>query len=136
MRSSLKAGAERLERLTVDRARTIGFLGEDRRVYSTPAMVSDIEYACYRLAREHLEAEESSLGVHVSVDHLGPTPLGAVITVRVRVSALEGRKITFDAEVSDAAETVGRGRHVRFVIDMARHQARLKAKIDALRSSG
>ena len=86
MAVSLKTGAERLERLTVDRARTIGFLGEDRRVYSTPAMVSDIEYACYRLIREHLQPDESSLGIHVSVDHLGPTPLGAEVTIRVRVS--------------------------------------------------
>jgi fluoroacetyl-CoA thioesterase len=134
MRSSLTIGAERLEHLTVDRARTIAFLGEDRRVYSTPAMVSDIEYACYRLIESHLDPGESSLGIHVAVDHLGPTPLGAEVRVRVRVSELEGRKVKLDAEVFDAAEIVGRGRHVRFVIDVARHETRLKAKIDALRS--
>lgn len=121
-----------MERLTVDRDRTIAFLGEDRRVYSTPAMVSDIEYACYRLINEHLEPSESSLGVHVSVDHLGPTPMGAEVTVRARVAAVEGKKVTFEAEVSDAAELVGRGQHVRFVIDVERHEKRLKAKTDAL----
>ncbi len=119
-------------RLTVDRDRTIAFLGEDRRVYSTPAMVSDIEYACYRLINEHLEPSESSLGIHVSVDHLGPTPMGAEVTVRARVAAVEGKKVTFEAEVSDAAELVGRGQHVRFVIDVERHEKRLKAKTDAL----
>ncbi len=121
-----------MERLTVDRDRTIAFLGEDRRVYSTPAMVSDIEYACYRLINEHLEPSESSLGIHVSVDHLGPTPMGAEVTVRARVAAVEGKKVTFEAEVSDAAELVGRGQHVRFVIDVERHEKRLKAKTDAL----
>ncbi|HSS63532.1 MAG TPA: hotdog domain-containing protein [Gammaproteobacteria bacterium] len=132
MRSSLKTGLERFERITVDRDRTIAFLGEERRIYSTPAMVSDIEYACYRLIEEHLEPGESSLGVHISVDHLGPTPLGAEIDVRVRVDALEGRKITLGAEVSDAAEPVGRGQHVRFVIDVERHEKRLNGKIEAL----
>jgi len=136
MHSSLKAGVERSERITVERERTIAFLGEDKRVYSTPAMVSDVEYACYRLIEAHLEPGESSLGIHVAVDHLGPTPLGAEVTVRVRVSAIEERKVTLEAEVSDAAEIVGRGRHVRFVIDVARHEKRLKAKIDALRSNG
>lgn len=132
MKSSLRKGAERRERVVVDRERTIAFLGDAKRVYSTPAMVSDIEYAGYRLIQEHLDAGESSLGVHVSVDHLGPTPLGAEVTVTVRVSAVEGRKVSLDAEVNDAAERVGRGRHVRFIIDVARHEKRLKAKADAL----
>ena len=132
MKPGLRIGVERRERVIVDRERTIGFLGDAKRVYSTPAMVSDIEYACYRLIQEHLDAGESSLGVHVSVDHLGPTPLGAEVTVTVRVSAVEGRKVSLDAEVNDAAEQVGRGRHVRFVIDLARHEKRLKAKADAL----
>jgi predicted thioesterase len=123
---------ERRERITVDQGRTITFLGEEMRVYSTPAMVSDIEYACYRLIEEHLDPGESSLGIHVSVDHLGPTPLGAEVTVMVRVSQLEGRKVTLDAEVSDAAELVGRGRHLRFVIDVERHEKRLRAKIELL----
>ncbi|MDH3315293.1 MAG: LysR family transcriptional regulator [Gammaproteobacteria bacterium] len=132
MQPSLKTGVERSERVSVDRQRAIDFLGEANRVYSTPAMVSDIEYACYRLIEAHLEPGESSLGVHVSVDHLGPTPLGAEVTVRVRVSAIDGRKVTLDAEVSDDVEIVGRGRHVRYIIDLARHEKRLKAKIETL----
>lgn len=132
MKPDLRMGVERFERVVVDQERTIGFLGDAKRVYSTPAMVSDIEYACYRLIQEHLDAGESSLGVHVSVDHLGPTPLGAEVTVTVRVSAVEGRKVSLDAEVNDAAEQVGRGRHVRFIVDLARHEKRLKAKADAL----
>lgn len=133
MKPSLNKGLQRCERVVVDRDRTIAFLGDARRVYSTPAMVSDIEYACYRLIQEHLDTGESSLGVHVSVDHLGPTPLGAEVTVTVRVSAVEGPKVSLEAEVNDAAERVGRGRHVRFVIDVARHEKRLKAKADALK---
>lgn len=133
MRSSLKSGVERVEQQSIDRERTIAFLGEHKRVYSTPAMVSDIEYACYRLIAEHLDPSESSLGVHISVDHLGPTPLGAEVAVRVWVSELEGRKVSLGAEVSDAAELVGRGRHIRFVIDLARHERRLEAKVEALK---
>lgn len=132
MRSSLRTGIARVESLTVDRDRTIAFLGEERRVYSTPAMVSDIEYACYRLIEEHLEPGESSLGVHVSLDHSGPTPLGAELTVRVQVTNVEGKRVSFDAEVSDAAGRVGQGQHVRFVIDVQRHEKRLKAKAEAL----
>jgi predicted thioesterase len=34
--------------------------------------------------------------------------------------------------VRDAVEVVGRGRHVRFVIDVERHRKRLEAKLQEL----
>ena len=43
MKDSLRPGVTRVERITVDRDRTIGFMGEDARVYATPRLVSDIE---------------------------------------------------------------------------------------------
>ena len=61
---------------------------------------------------------------------IGPTPevmrtLGNKVAAR-RVA--EGRKITLEAEVRDALDVVGRGRHVRFVIDVERHGGRLAEK--------
>lgn len=126
MSRKLKRGVERRERVRVDRDRTIAFLGEAMRVYSTPAMVSDIEYACYRLIQAHLGPTESSLGVQVSVDHLNASPLGAEVEVAVEVSAVKRRKVYLKASVHDADRCVGRGRHVRLVIDVARHRARLE----------
>ncbi|MDX1512796.1 MAG: hotdog domain-containing protein [Gammaproteobacteria bacterium] len=132
MKASLRAGVERVEEITVDEARTIAFLGEDMRVYSTPSMVNDAEYACYRLIQEHLHEGESSVGIHVSMDHLGATPLGERVTVRVQVDEVDGRKVSLNCEVHDAAECVGRGRHLRFVIDIDRHAARLAEKVARL----
>jgi predicted thioesterase len=125
MKSTLKPGVERIEEITVDESRVIEFLGRDMRLYSTPDMVNDIEYACYRLIQSHLDDAESSLGIHVAVDHLGPTPLGETVKVRVRVDAIEDRKVFLNCEVHDAVACVGQGRHVRFVIDIARHARRL-----------
>ncbi len=132
MKATLKVGVERIEEIHVDEDRTIAFLGADMRVYSTPSMVNDVEYACYRLIQSHLDPGESSVGVHVAVDHLGPTPLGEAITVRVTVAEVDGRKVSLNCEVHDAAECVGRGCHVRFIIDVARHAERLAKKAAAL----
>ena len=46
MKESLQPGLETTQRITVDTDRTIGFMGEDFRVYSTPSMVLDIERTC------------------------------------------------------------------------------------------
>ncbi|HXV61974.1 MAG TPA: hotdog domain-containing protein [Vicinamibacteria bacterium] len=136
MKPTLAPGITRHERIPVDRDRTISFLGEDLRLYSTPSMVRDIEYTALRLIQEHLDEGESSVGVHIEVDHLAATPLGQEVVVEVAVVAVEGRKISLEATVRDAVEEVGRGRHVRFVIDVARHAKRLREKLAKFGEAG
>lgn len=128
MKDSLTQGVTRTETVPVDRDRTIDFLGEQMRVYSTPSMVNDTEYACFRLLQEHLDDGESSVGIHVQMDHTGATPLGQDVRIYVTVDSVEGRKVTFSAEVRDAVEMVGRGKHVRYIIDIERHAERLADK--------
>ena len=132
MRSTLEPGTSRTERITIDRDRTIGFLGEEMRLYSTPSMVRDVEYTCLRLIEDHLDEGESSVGIHVAIDHLAATPLGQWVEVEVTVSEVDGRKVTLLANVHDAVEQVGRGRHVRFVIDVEKHRTRLQKKLSQL----
>jgi predicted thioesterase len=91
-------------------------------------MVSDIEYACRDLLFEHCSAGEDSVGIYVEVEHLAATPLGCWVEVTVSVAAIEGRKVSFEAEVRDALEPVGKGHHTRFVVDIAKTYERLKAK--------
>ncbi len=136
MKDTLEAGLSTTRRIEVGPDRTIGFLGEALRIYSTPAMVSDIEYTCLDLIQAHLEEGESSVGMRIEADHLGATPLGQWVDVTVTVSAVDGRKVTLSAEVRDALECVGRGVHQRFVIDVARHAARLREKLDRFAESG
>jgi len=44
------------------------------------------------------------------------------------VVAVEGRKITFEVAAKDEIDEIGRGTHTRFVVDVAKTIARLKAK--------
>ena len=46
MKPGLRPGISKVKRLIVDRGRTIGFMGEEGRVYSTPNFGRDIEHAC------------------------------------------------------------------------------------------
>jgi len=128
MQASLKPGVAASERIRVERDRCITFMGEAMQVYSTPSMVSDVEYACLRLIQRHLDEDESSVGTRVQVDHLAPTPMGCEVTIDITVSAVEGRKVTMDACVHDALDLVGRGVHVRHVVDVARQARRVEEK--------
>lgn len=128
MKPSLKAGLAAEKQVVVDESRCIGFMGKEGMVYATPRMVSDVEYACRDFLLEHLDAGEDSVGAHVSIDHLAATPLGLSVTVSIRIAELDRRKVTFEFSVRDPVEEVGRGKHVRFVVDTAKTRERLAAK--------
>jgi fluoroacetyl-CoA thioesterase len=128
MKTSLTPGTSLKRRIEIDRDRTIDFMGDELRVYSTPSMVSDMEYTCRDLIMDHAEDDEDSVGTHVSVDHLAPTLLGMWVDVTATVTAVEGSRISFDVEVRDAIEPVGHGQHVRFMINKEKQAGRLRKK--------
>src|SRR5262245_4910641 len=106
MKSSLRPGATRVSRITVGRDRTIGFMGEEARTYGTPSMILDIEHTCRDLINEHADAGEDSVGMEVAVKHLAPTLMGMTVEIAVRVAAVDGRKVLFEATVKDQLDTV------------------------------
>ena len=128
MKATLAPGLSTTKELLVDEARCIGFMGKEGMVYATPRMVSDVEYACRDFLLQHLDAGEDSVGAHVAIDHLAATPLGLKVTVAAKIVEVDRRKVTFEFTVHDPVEQVGRGRHVRFVVETAKTRERLAAK--------
>jgi predicted thioesterase len=134
MKPSLLPGVSLTKHITVDRDRTISFMGEDARVYATPRLINDIEMTCRDLILQHAEAGEDSVGMEVALKHLAPTLAGSTVEIAVRVATVEGRKITFEVSARDELDTVSSGTHSRFVVDVARTKERLKAKAAKLAS--
>jgi fluoroacetyl-CoA thioesterase len=128
VKPSLKAGLVSVKSVEVDESRCIGFMGREAAVYATPRMVSDVEYACREFLLAHLDPGEDSVGAHVSIDHLAPTPMGLSVSIELRVVEVDRRKVVFEFSVKDPVEEAGRGRHVRFVVETAKTRARLAAK--------
>lgn len=129
MKDSLQTGLETTARITIDTDRTIGFMGEELRVYATPSMVLDIERTCKDLLQEHIDDGENSVGARVEIDHLGATLAGMWVDVHATIVEIDRRRVTFDVEVHDeAGDHVGQCRHTRFVVDLAKQKERLDAK--------
>lgn len=128
MKETLRPGLSKTRRIEVDKDRTIGFMGEEGRVYGTPYMVMDIEQTCRQLVLEHADPGEDSVGTEVAIKHLAPTLLGMAAEITVTVSAVDGRRLAFDVSVRDELDQVCTGTHGRFVVDKAKQFERLKAK--------
>jgi fluoroacetyl-CoA thioesterase len=133
---SLRPGLSRVNRIEVDRDRTIGFMGEEGRVYGTPYLVRDIEMTCRELILEHADAGEDSVGTDVSIKHLAPTLLGMKVEIAVTVNLVEGRRVVFDISAKDGVEQICTGTHGRFVVDTNKTVQRLKAKAAKLAGAG
>lgn len=128
MKADLRPGVSRTNAVTVDRDRSIGFMGEEGRVYGTPYLVRDIEQTCRELLLEHGDAGEDSVGTDIAIKHVAPTLLGMSVEITVTVSAVEGRKVSFDVSAKDEIEPICSGTHGRFVVDVGKTIERLKAK--------
>jgi fluoroacetyl-CoA thioesterase len=128
MKASLRSGVSLSHRVAVDRERTIGFMGEDGRVYGTPYLVRDIEHTCRDLLLAHGDPGEDSVGMELAVKHLAPTLLGMTAEITVTVTTVEGRKVSFEVSAKDDLEQICTGSHIRFVVDVGKTIERLKAK--------
>lgn len=128
MKQSLVAGLSTTRTFTVDRERTIDFMGEAARVYATPMLVRDVEIACRDFLLDHLDPGENSVGTRVELDHIAPTLLGMTVRIEASVTEVKGRSVTFEVTGSDGIDTICRGRHTRYVVDVKQTEQRLAAK--------
>lgn len=131
--SSIDKGVNLERTITVGEDRVITFMGDDLRVYETPSMIADIEYACRDLLFENLPSGWDSVGVVVDVRHLAATPMGKKVIVKVTIEEISGRRVRFQCEVRDSVEIVGDGIHERFIVDIDKLRARVVAKKKRMR---
>jgi len=100
------------------------------KVLATPAMIALIEETAWRSVAQYLEPGQATVGTHLDINHLAPTPIGAEICCETVLTAVEGRKLTFEANVFDEHGLIGNGKHERFVINADKFQLKANAKIN------
>ena len=97
-------------------------------VYSTPALVGLMEASAVKALEGQLEAGKTTVGGHIDVHHMAATPVGMTIRARAELTAIEGRKLTFQVEAWDDVEKIGEALHERFLVDTEKFVARVQAK--------
>ena len=107
----------------------ISILGlEAARVLGTPILIMLIEMTARNSLKPLLEDGFDSVGSHVSIRHLAPTPIGMQVRIRTEVTEVDGRRVCFRVEAHDQKEKIAEGTHERAIINIARFAGRLLAK--------
>ena len=102
------------------------------RVLATGFMVGLFEWACIRFINPYIDwPREQSVGIDVKLSHIAATPPGLTVTVNGKLEAVEGRKLVFSIKAHDGIDTISEGTHDRFIIDAAKFNDKMEAKIDS-----
>jgi len=122
LKEGLEPGVSSELTITTTPKMGITHLGPDApSMFSTPAMIQLIEGTCLGLMSKYFEPGEQSVGYHVDVYHLAPTPVGKKVTANATLKKVDGRKYTFDVEcTSEDGVKIGEGVHERAVVDIRR----------------
>ena len=97
-------------------------------VLATGYMVGLMEWACIEQLTPYYEDGEGSLGTHVDVSHLAPTPPGLTVVVDTEVTQIDGKFIWFNVRAHDGVDLIGQGRHQRAIVRWNKFTPRAMAK--------
>ena len=97
----------------------------DMEVFATPAMVALMENAAMNAVASALPQGSTTVGAEMNTTHIKPSAIGATIQATATLTAVDGRKLVFAVEARDEVGTIGKGTHVRFIVDKERFLAKL-----------
>ena len=126
----LKIGAEATVQLTVSTADTALSMGSGTlEVLATPAVVALMEQAACKVLEHSAEPGTTTVGTHISIEHLSASPVGASVTAKAVLTQAEGRKYCFDIEAYDNAGLIAKGKHERFLVKSGRFMEKTNHKV-------
>jgi fluoroacetyl-CoA thioesterase len=136
MKPSLQPGIEHTFTFRVSKSKTVPALypeapefQEMPEVFGTGFMVGFLEWACIKAINPHLDwPEEQTVGTHINVSHAAATPADFDVTARVKLTGVEGRRLTFEVEASDGIDLISKGTVERFIINRAKFVEKVNQK--------
>ena len=97
-------------------------------VLSTPRVLALVERATVEALEGALEEGATTVGSKVELGHLLATPVGASVEVSATLERVDGRRLEFAVEVTDAGRVAARGRITRVLVDLERFLAGVAAR--------
>lgn len=95
-------------------------------VLATPAMIALMENAAMMAVADVLPEGCVTVGSAVNVEHIRPTGVGTSVSATAHLVAVDGRKLTFEVVAVDVGGTIGKGTHVRYIVDSAKFMAKIQ----------
>lgn len=118
MEFNFKEGTSIVKNLKVTENETAIKMGSgDLEVYATPAMIALMENAAKTLVISELPEGYTTVGIEMNVQHIKSSPVGANITCKATLIKVDRKKLFFDVEATDDTGTIGKGSHIRYVVN-------------------
>ncbi|WP_315065812.1 thioesterase family protein [uncultured Clostridium sp.] len=118
MELNLKEGTSIIKHLKVTKNETAITMGSgDLEVYATPAMITLMENAAKSIVSPELPAGFTTVGIEMNVKHIKSSPIGANIKCKAILTKIDNKKLFFDVEASDDQGIIGKGSHIRYIIN-------------------
>jgi len=129
VKAALQIGAVGEQRFVVTEKHSIDFAGDGMpAVLATPWLIWYLEHSCRDAALPYFDEGESSVGAHIDVEHLAPTPLGMEVRCRAQVIQRQGRRIWCRVEAFDEKECIGKGTIQFYIIQKEKFAKRVSEK--------
>ena len=123
----LKEGLEYTSEVIVTLANCASAVGSGGlEVFATPSMVALMENAAMNCIAPYLPEGSTTVGAEINTTPVKPSALGATIRAVAHLVTFEGRKLLFNVEAYEGESCIGKGTHVRFIVDIERFMAKLK----------
>jgi fluoroacetyl-CoA thioesterase len=97
-------------------------------VLATPQMILLMERAGVAAVDHLLPEGYRTVGAHLDVAHLAPTPVGMEVVATAELLRVEGHRLVFRVQVHDPVELVGDGTHHRAIINVQKFGQRVAEK--------
>ena len=97
----------------------------DMDVFATPSMVALMENAAMLCVADKLPDGSATVGVEISTSHIKASKLGAAITASATLVEVDGRRLTFEVKAWDSDGDIGKGKHVRYIVDREKFLSKL-----------
>lgn len=99
-------------------------------VLATPAVAALMEGAAAELAQTRLDKGLTTVGTKLCIEHISPTPLGAVVRAEAKLVKTYGRFFEFEVTATDNAGEIVRGTHTRVSVKTEKFQKKADCKFD------
>ena len=86
------------------------------KVLSTPDMVRLIEGTCLFGVQDHLDSDQTTVGIHICVSHSAAVASGEEVLVAAELAEIDRKRLVFNVKVTHGETVVSEGTHQRFIV--------------------
>jgi len=122
----LVAGLTATIERTVTEADTAAAVGSGSLpVLGTPVLLAWSEAATCAAVEPCLAEGQTTVGTRVSIEHLAPSAVGAVVRISAGTTHVDGKLVRFSVAVRQEGKLVGSGEVTRVIVDAERFLSRV-----------